>query len=290
MVGVGDQVAGAFPAADVARRVGPGRTLQLALAAEEVEVDRRGHQAESRQERADLAEAGVDLVAGEEEPLRLGARLGHRLVAIGGREHEAAHAQVRQVFQEHGNFVDLALAVDRRIGADLEAGLHGGLDAGHRLLEHAGPLHDPVVRGLHAVQMDVDEQARGGPQPGELLGQEHAVGAEIDVLAAAHDPLDKLLDARVDERLAAADAHHRGAALVDRSQALAEREGAVHGVGVLADPAAPAATQVAGEQRLQHEHQGELLLAGKPLLEEVAGQGTGQGERESHGEVLSNEC
>ena len=80
------------------------------------------------------------------------------------------------------------------------------------------PLDQPVVRLLHAVQVDVDEQPAAGAELGELLRQQHAVGAEVHVFAPGDDLLDQLADFGIDQRLAAADAHDRRAALVDRAR------------------------------------------------------------------------
>src|SRR5262249_59647813 len=64
---VGDQVARPLPAAYVARRVAPGRTLELALAREELQVDRRRHHAILREELFRLLELGPDLVPRQED-------------------------------------------------------------------------------------------------------------------------------------------------------------------------------------------------------------------------------
>ena len=66
-MGVGDQIAGALPAADVAGGIGPGGAGQLALAAEKLQVDRRGQQPVARPAAARAcAELGMHLAAGHE--------------------------------------------------------------------------------------------------------------------------------------------------------------------------------------------------------------------------------
>ena len=54
----------------------------------------------------------------------------------------------------------------------------------------------------------------------------------VDVLPPHDEALDQHLDLRVNQRLAAADAHHRRAALVDRGQALLDRHPLAHRAGV----------------------------------------------------------
>ncbi len=68
--------------------------------------------------------------------------------------------------------------------------------------------------------MDVEEEAAGGPEFVQAFLNEHAVGAEVDVLAALEDAAHQLADLGIDQRLAAADADDRGARFVDGCQAL----------------------------------------------------------------------
>ena len=100
---------------------------------------------------------------------------------------------------------------------------------------------------------------------------------------------DQLADARVDHRLAAADRDDRGAALVDRVEALLDRELLLDRRLVLADPAAAGAGQVAGVQRLEHQDQREPLGPRELLLGDVAGDpswSSGSGNRRVSGDFL----
>ena len=91
VVDVGDQVARALPALDVAGRVAPGGAGQLALALEELQVDRRGVELVLLEHRLGRAELGADVVAGHEDLLRSS----HGRVAVAGRDHEAVDAERR---------------------------------------------------------------------------------------------------------------------------------------------------------------------------------------------------
>ena len=122
-----------------------------------------------------------------------------------------------------------------------------------------------------------------GRKPGELLFQQQAVGAEINVLPPANEAFDERLDFRIDQRLAAADAYDRRAALAGRGQALRERKPLVHRVGVFANPPAAGAGEVAGVQRFEHQNQRKVFFARQPLPQQVAGHRAGQREGKSHG-------
>ena len=115
-----------------------------------------------------------------------------------------------------------------------------------------------------------------------LLG-EHAVGAEVDVLAALEDAGHQGADLGVDHRLAAADAHDGGAGLVHGIQALLDGEAVLEVGGVFADAPAAGAGEVAGVQRLEHQHEREARRAGQLVLGHVADHVGRQAQGESHG-------
>ena len=125
--------------------------------------------------------------------------------------------------------------------------------------EHALALRQAVVRGFHPVEMHVDEQPAAGAKAAELLFQQQAVGAQINVFPLQHEAFDQHFDLGIDQRLAAADAHDRCAALGHGRQALLDRQPAVHRVGVFANPAAARAGEVAGVQRLEHQDQRKIF-------------------------------
>ena len=50
--------------------------------------------------------------------------------------------------------------IDRGVGEHLEAGFFGGPDAFDRFLEHALAFDGEVVILFHAIQVDVEDQAR----------------------------------------------------------------------------------------------------------------------------------
>ena len=107
--------------------------------------------------------------------------------------------------------------------------------------------------------MDVEEEALVRLEFVQPLLDEHAVGAEVDVLVAFEDPATSSPISRIDHRLAAADADDRGAALIDRRQAFLDAELLLDGRLVLADAPAAGAGQVAGVQRFEHQHEREAL-------------------------------
>ena len=83
----------------------------------------------------------------------------HGRVAISRRDQESIHAEPFEKRKQLLNLVHVGFLVDRGVRADHEAGCLGGLDALDRFLENPLALDGDVVVFLHAVEMDVEEEA-----------------------------------------------------------------------------------------------------------------------------------
>ena len=79
-------------------------------------------------------------------------------------------------------------------------------------------------------------------------------------LSRSRMPAHQLADLRVHHRLPAADRDHGRAALIHRHQAFFERHALGDAGLVFADAPAAGAGEIAGVQRLQHQHDGKALL------------------------------
>jgi len=89
----------------------------------------------------------------------------------------------------------------------------------------------------------------------DVLRQQDGVGAQIHDLLAGDDAGHDLRHFLVDQRLTAGDGHHRCAALIHRAQRLLDAQPPLQNLLRIIDFAAARASQVALEQRLQHQHQ-----------------------------------
>ena len=101
-------------------------------------------------------------------------------------------------------------------------------------------IDEPLVRRDHAE---------------DLLVEQQAVGAEVDVALARDDLRDQLRQLGVDRRLAAADRHDRRAALRRRPRRHWPTEQAVLELAGVALDRAAEAGEVAGVERLEHQHE-----------------------------------
>ncbi len=137
--------------------------------------------------------------------------------------------------------------------------LLGGLDPVDRRVEDPFALDGDVVVFPHAIQVHVEKEGPARREVGELLADEHPVGAEDDDLLPLLNLGHQLADARVDHRLATADRDDGRTALVDGGQAFVDRQLLLDRRFVFANSPAAGARQVAGVQRFEHENHGELL-------------------------------
>jgi len=109
--------------------------------------------------------------------------------------------------------------------------------------------------------------------PDEILNQrlsyQQCVRAQIDELAPRDDGRGDLRDFLVQKRLAAGDRHDRRAAFVDRLETFVDRESLIQDLVGIIDLAASRASEVAAEQRFQHQHERIAPPACKLLLDDV---------------------
>src|SRR5581483_84600 len=135
------------------------------------------------------------------------------------------------------------------------------------------------------VEVYDEGQPRIGLEDVQILGQLERVRAEVDVLPQLEHPGDDVLDPLVDQGLAAADRDDRRRALHARVDALVDREPRLVRL-VLADLPAADAGEVAGQRRLEHQHERvELALA--LLGGDVAADLDGRAQRKLHADNLS---
>ena len=130
-------------------------------------------------------------------------------------------------------------------------------------------LDGAVVHLAVAVQVHVPGEERVGLVLVHLLLEQQRVRAEIDELLALQDLGDDLGHLLVQQRLAAGDGDHGGAALVHGLQGVGHGQALVQDLGRVVDLAAAGAGQVAAEQRLQHQHERVALAPRQMLLDDV---------------------
>src|SRR5208282_5957887 len=148
-ISLAQEIAGLLPAEDVARRHAPGRTVERAIAGEEVQEKTGMHQLPllALAQGKDAAKKLLGLAAIEE--MRL---VGRALIGVAGRNRDADFQFLRQI--EEGRDIFRRMAVeDRRVDIDGESLGLGLLDRRDGDVENAAERHRLVVVVLQSVQM-----------------------------------------------------------------------------------------------------------------------------------------
>ena len=192
-------------------------------------------------------------------------------IGIAWREHHALNSQVHHLVKKRAYALGIRTVKQCRIGRDPEAALHSFTDAIHGDFVSTFAANREVVVFLLAIEMDAEGEVLAWLEEMNLLFEQQSVGAQVNVLLARHQPFHDLVDFGMHERFAARNGNHGRAALIHRPEALLGRELALEHVGGVLDLAAACASQVAAEQRLQHQHQRILLPPGELLPYDIAG-------------------
>src|SRR5216683_6376547 len=106
------------------------------------------------------------------------------------------------------------------VHVDGEAAGLGGPDRRYGAIEYAFLGYRFIVVFLESIEMHRKEQVGRRLELIELLLQQQRVGAQRYEFLARHDASDDGTDILVDERFAARNRHHGGAAFVDRRETL----------------------------------------------------------------------
>ena len=120
-----------------------------------------------------------------------------------------------------------------------------------------------------AIEMHRPDEIGARLERPEPLHHQQCVRAQIHELAPRDDGRGDLRDFLVQKRLAAGDRHDRRAAFVDRLETFVDRESLIQDLVGIIDLAASRASEIAAEQRLEHEHQRITLTPRQMLANDV---------------------
>jgi hypothetical protein len=196
--------------------------------------------------------------------------VGRALVGVARRDGDALDPQVGDEVEERRGARGLGVVEQGAGHVDPEAGRFDRSDRLDRALEHALLVDRPVVLLFQPVEMDRKGQVGVGFEEMQLLFEQQRVGAEVDEALARDQRGDDLADLFVQQGLAARDRDHRRAALLDRVDAVRDREPLVQDLVRIVDLAAAGAGEVAAEQGLEHEHQRIARAPPEALLEDIS--------------------
>ena len=263
------QVAGPLPAEIGARRVAPGRAVELLVAGQEVEEHRGLVElplllaAAGLLAREDAAEQFLGPLAVEEMLL-----VGRALIGIAGGDADL-HAHGGHLVKEGSDLLGLGIVEQGSVDDGAEAALLGLLDRSHGAIVHAFLADRTVMLFPPAIQMHGPGEVRARLEQVHLLFQQQRIGADDDEFLPRDAGFHNLVDFLVQQRLSTGDHHHRRAAFIHRLQAFGDRQALVQNLGGIVDLAAAGAGEVAAEQWLQHQHQRVALAPDQMLLDHI---------------------
>lgn len=317
VMAVGHEIAGRFPAANIAGGNRPCGAGQLAFASEEFLVNRRPENGECFSPLEDIGEFDPGHFASEEELFGIFAEAFSHvffggIVIVAGGDGMAIDAEPGEILEHLFQFGDIGFLVNSRIGGDLVTENLGHFYGGDAFLEDTFALDDQVVGIFEAVDMDVPIDPPGGCNGravvrfafadeieiffgDELFGEqslegafegrivnaaeifahffahEHSIGANVDDAFLPEQSGDEFLDFWVDERFPAANGNHGSVAFGGGSQAILQAHHVFEMGGVLADPTATRAREVARVKRFQLQHQSKFGCAADFVFDDMAG-------------------
>ena len=208
----------------------------------------------------------ADLEDRAEQLLRLAAAQEHVLarrvlVAVARRHHDALDAERVREVEEIRHVLRILARIQRAVRRDAEPTRARSLDRGHGSIERAVAAHGSVVTILVAVQVHRERQVRRRRVLIELLLEQQRVRAQIHEFLASDDACDDLRHLFVNQRLAAGNRDDGRAALVDGVERVFDRHALAQDLVGVIDLAATRASEIALEQRLEHQHERIAFVA-----------------------------
>src|SRR6185503_5649780 len=157
-----------------------------------------------------------------------------------------------------------------RVGGYAEGAIKRFANPFHGFFVSAFEANRQIVMFFLAVKVNAEGQILRRSEKMDLLFQEQRVRTQINVFLAGDEAFDDFPDLRVQQRLATGDRDHRRPAFLYRLKTLFRRELALEDMAGILDLAAAGTSQVAAEQRLQHQDERIPLASGELLPDDIS--------------------
>ena len=261
------EVAGFLPTEDVIGRVAPRGAIVVDVALEELE-EIGGEIKLPRFFAAfkNFLEEFFGAFAAEEMFL-----IGGFLVAVAWGKHHALDVQFHHGIKEFADASGIGAFEEGGIGGDTEAASDRFFDGFEGDLVGSIAADGGVVFRFETIHMNAEGEVFGGFKEIELPLEEECVGAKINVLFAGNEAFDDRIDLGMDQRFAARDGDHGGAALVGGVPALLGGEAFIKDVIGVLDFTATCARKIAAEEGLEHKDKRIPFDPTQLLPEDVGG-------------------
>src|ERR1700729_1688480 len=181
--------------------------------------------------------------------------VGRTLVGVTRRYRNAIDAELSHGIEEGGDTRRVRIVEEGAVDGDAEALRLGRFERLDSAVVDAWLADRLVMHLLVAVEMDRPGEIGARLVLIDLLFEQQRIGADDRKFFARNDALDDLRQVSVQQRLPPRHNDYGRATLIDRGQRILNGDPFVkNGVGIV-DLAAAGASEVATEQRLEHQHE-----------------------------------
>ena len=188
------------------------------------------------------------------------------LVGVARRHGDAVDAELGHRIEKGGDARRVRIVEERAVDRDAKTLRFGGLQRRNRPIIDSRLADGLVVHLLVAIEMNRPREIGARRVLIDLLLKQQRIGAYNRELLARDDPLDDLRQLLVQKRLAASHDDHRARRIRRPSlERVRDRNPLVENSVGIVDLAAARASQIAPEQRLQHQHE-RIALAPREML------------------------
>src|ERR1700722_9733940 len=215
--------------------------------------------------------------------------VGRALVGVTRRHRDAVDAELGHRIEEGGYTLRICVIEEGAVDRDAEALRLRLLERRNRAVVDAWLADRLVMHLLVAVEMNRPGEIGARLVLIDLLLEQQRIGAHDRKFFARNDALDDLRQIPVQQRLAARHDDHGRPALIDRGQRVLNRDAFVKNSVRIVDLAAAGASEVAPEQRLEHQHERIALAASEMLANDIGADSYNLSEGYAHERSLQNE-
>src|ERR1700722_16434136 len=215
--------------------------------------------------------------------------VGRALVGIAGRYRNAIDTELRHRIEEGGDARGVGIIEEGTVDGNAEALGFGRLERLDRAIVDAWLADGLVVHLLIAVEVNRPGEIGARLVLIDLLLEQQRIRAHDRKFFARNDAFDDLRQIPVQQRLAARHDDHGRPALIDRGQRVLNGDAFVKNSVRIVDLAAAGASEVAPEQRLEHQHERIALAASEMLANDIGADSYNLSEGYAHERSLQNE-
>ena len=195
--------------------------------------------------------------------------IGGALIGVARRHRDALDAKRRHAIEKRRDSDGIGIVEQRAIDGNAKTALLGELQGLEGTLVDTGLTDRTVMHFRVAIEMNRPIEVAVRRIAIEIFREQKRVGAHGHEFSSGDRALYDLGKILVQQRLAAGDHHDRRAAFVDRREAVGEWQPLVENLVWIIDLATARASEIAAEQRFEHQDERKALAPGQALAHHI---------------------